>query len=151
MDDYLTGWHRYSVPWTPFPSKVGMLWLYKGFSILPIAFLHFLLLFHPKYSQRNFLCLFQRVNTLFILFYRRFGTTKTGAERGWEWQGWSLNLRSTVMSEPSFYIFSEGQTKEFWSHDTSRARSHHQSLGKFYEDLNIVSISSQPKVCPGWL
>jgi hypothetical protein len=44
------------------------------------------------------------------------------------------------MSEPSFYVLSEGQTNVFSSHDPSRAGFHHQDLAVFAKDVNSVGI-----------
>jgi hypothetical protein len=44
------------------------------------------------------------------------------------------------MSEPSFYVLSEGQANGFSSHDTSRAGFHHQGLAAFVEGVNSVGI-----------
>ena len=51
------------------------------------------------------------------------------------------------MSEPSFYILSEGQKNRFSSHDTSRAGFHHQDLATFSEDVNNVGIPSLGTRC----
>ncbi|CZR65522.1 uncharacterized protein PAC_15422 [Phialocephala subalpina] len=40
------------------------------------------------------------------------------------------------MSQPSFYVLSEGQSKDNYTHDTSRADSHHHDLATFCEDVN---------------
>jgi len=49
-----------------------------------------------------------------------------------------------VMSEPSFYILSEGQKNGFSSHDTSRAGFHHQDLAAFSEDVNSAARRAFP-------
>ena len=51
------------------------------------------------------------------------------------------------MSEPPFYVLSEGQTNGFSSHDTSRAGFHHQDLATFSEDVNNVGIPLARQRC----
>ena len=51
------------------------------------------------------------------------------------------------MSEPPFYVLSEGQTKEFSSHDTSRAGFHLKDLASFSEDVNNVGFPSVWQRC----
>jgi hypothetical protein len=51
---------------------------------------------------------------------------------------------SVVMSEPPFYVLSEGQSNTFSTHDTSRASFHHKDLAAFSEDVNNVGIDDFP-------
>ncbi|PVH83395.1 hypothetical protein DL98DRAFT_413125, partial [Cadophora sp. DSE1049] len=48
------------------------------------------------------------------------------------------------MSQPPFYVLSEGQKTQFCSHDTSRAGFHHQDLAAFSEDVNNAAKRAFP-------
>ncbi|KAH6706420.1 hypothetical protein BKA61DRAFT_698188 [Leptodontidium sp. MPI-SDFR-AT-0119] len=48
------------------------------------------------------------------------------------------------MSEPSFYVISEGQEHVFSSHDTSRADFHHRDLAAFAQDVNNAAKRAFP-------
>ncbi|KAH8763365.1 hypothetical protein F5882DRAFT_304721, partial [Hyaloscypha sp. PMI_1271] len=48
------------------------------------------------------------------------------------------------MSQPSFYVLSDGQRKQYSSHDTSRAGFHHQNLATFCEDVNSAAKRAFP-------
>ncbi|KAG4442441.1 hypothetical protein IFR05_002043 [Cadophora sp. M221] len=48
------------------------------------------------------------------------------------------------MSQPPFYVLSEGKKNEFSTHDTSRAGFHHRDLAAFSEDVNNAAKRAFP-------